>query len=198
MEVKKYLLKDIRDRLKKFKIPKNKNKIFQELCFCILVANTNLENTLKIWNKLKKYFLNCSKKDLSKKLKNLGYRFYNKRAEYIVYNRRFLEIIPEKLKTLKEGELREWLVKNIKGFGYKEASHFLRNMGYKNFAILDRHILNFLAKNKIIPKIPKTLTKKNYLQIENILKRIAERRNMNLAELDLLIFYLETEKLPRK
>jgi N-glycosylase/DNA lyase len=198
MEVEKSLLKDIRDRLKKFKIPKNKNKIFQELCFCILVANTNLENTLKIWNKLKKCFLNCSKKDLSKKLKNLGYRFYNKRAEYIVYNRKFLEIIPEKLKTLNEDELRKWLVKNIKGFGYKEASHFLRNMGYKNFAILDRHILNFLAKNKIISRIPKTLTKKNYLQIENILKRIAERRNMNLAELDLLIFYLETEKLPIK
>jgi len=198
MNINKKLLKEIKNRLKEFKRIEDENLLFKELCFCILVANTNLEKTLEIWRKINNGFLEYNKQKLSLELKSLGYRFYNKRAEYIVYNRRFLKIIPEKLKTLKEDELREWLVKNIKGFGYKEASHFLRNIGYKNFAILDRHILNFLSKNKIISQISKILTKKVYLQIENILKRIAKKKNMSLAELDLLIFYFETGEIPRK
>ncbi|GAJ17855.1 unnamed protein product, partial [marine sediment metagenome] len=36
--------------------------------------------------------------------------------------------------NIDEIKLREWVVKNFKGLGYKEASHFLRNIGYKNFA----------------------------------------------------------------
>jgi len=38
----------------------------------------------------------------------------------------------------------EWLVKNLTGLGYKEAGHFLRNIGSGKIAILDRHILRNL------------------------------------------------------
>jgi len=90
------------------------------------------------------------------------------------------------------------LVENIKGIGLKESSHFLRNLGFENFAIVDRHVLKILKEREVIDKIPKTLTKKRYLEIEEKLKNIAKSLNLNLAELDLYLFYLDTKKIPQK
>ena len=94
----------------------------------------------------------------------------------------------------KNDELREWLVKNVKGIGYKETSHFLRNIGFDDFAIIDFHIIDILAKYDLIEK-PKALTRKKYLEIEKILKKIAEKSGLNLAELDLYLWYMETGKI---
>jgi N-glycosylase/DNA lyase len=93
-----------------------------------------------------------------------------------------------------EAQLREWLVKNVKGIGFKEASHFLRNIGYSNLAILDFHIINVLVKHRLVEK-PKTLTKKHYLEIEMLLRDIAEKASLTLAELDLFLWYMETGKI---
>ncbi|MEM2743849.1 MAG: N-glycosylase, partial [Nitrososphaerota archaeon] len=60
--------------------------------------------------------------------------------------------------------------------------------------ILDFHIIDLLAKYGLIEK-PKTLTRKRYLEIEKILKEIAEKLNINLAELDLYLWYLSTGKI---
>jgi N-glycosylase/DNA lyase len=198
MNIDKKLLKEVRNRLKEFKRIEDEDLLFKELCFCILVANTSLEKTLEIWKKIDDGFLKYNKKQLSLKLKSLGYRFYNKRADYILYNRKLKKIIKEKIKELSAFYLREWLVKNLKGIGFKEASHFLRNIGFKDFAILDRHILRFLYKNKIINEIPSNLSKRKYLEIENKLKNLADKLNITLSELDFLIFYLETGTLPKK
>jgi N-glycosylase/DNA lyase len=198
MNIDKKLLKEIRNRLKEFKRIEDEDLLFKELCFCILVANTSLEKTLEIWKKIDNGFLKYNKKQLSLKLKSLGYRFYNKRVDYILYNRKLKKIIKEKIKELSSFYLREWLVKNLKGIGFKEASHFLRNIGFKDFAILDRHILRFLFKNKIIKEIPSNLSKRKYLEIENKLKNLADKLNITLSELDFLIFYLETGTLPKK
>jgi N-glycosylase/DNA lyase len=198
MNIDKKLLKEIRNRLKEFKRIEDEDLLFKELCFCILVANTSLEKTLEIWKKIDNGFLKYNKKQLSLKLKSLGYRFYNKRVDYILYNRKLKKIIKEKIKELSAFYLREWLVKNLKGIGFKEASHFLRNIGFKDFAILDRHILRFLFKNKIINEIPSNLSKRKYLEIENKLKNLANKLNITLSELDFFIFYLETGTLPKK
>src|SRR5438093_13545617 len=69
-------------------------------------------------------------------------------------------------------ELREWLVENVKGLGYKEASHFLRNIGLgEGFAILDRHILRNLHRLGVITEIPVSITKKRYMKNETNLCR---------------------------
>ena len=75
-------------------------------------------------------------------------------------------------------KIRQWLVDNIKGLGYKEASHLLRNIGYRNLAILDRHILRNLQKLKIINIIPKNLNKNNYLSIEREFYQFSKKINM--------------------
>lgn len=188
----------IKNRLEEFRIDKNNSEeLFTELCFCILVANNSVEKTKKIWENINKGFLNLSEEELRDRLKLLGYRFYKKRANYIISARKYIGEI-KKILRLDEKEAREWLVKNIKGLGFKEASHFLRNMGYRNFAILDRHVLRVLLKYEIIDEIPKTLTKKKYLEIENKLKKIGEKLKISLAELDLYLFYLATGKVCEK
>ena len=183
-------------RIEEFKknIKKSSEEIFKELCFCILTANFNAERSIRIQNELGDKFLTLSQTQLRDELKKLGYRYPNLRAKYIVKARKYKGSLKSIVESSDDHELREWLVKNVKGIGYKEASHFLRNIGYTNFAIVDFHILNLLERYNLIKK-PKSLTKKEYLRIENLLRKIAKKLDLNLAELDLYLWYLETGKI---
>lgn len=178
------------------KLGKSSNsEIFNELCFCILTANFNATRCIKIQNEIGNGFLTLSKKELIKKLSEHGHRFPRMRAKYIVEARMYKNSIKSIINSFEdEKELRKWLVKNIKGLGYKEASHFLRNIGFDNLAIIDFHIIDVLVRYKLI-KRPKTLTKKKYLKIENILKKIANKSRLSPAELDLYLWFMETGKV---
>lgn len=169
--------------------------IFTESCFCVMTANCSAEKCIEIHEKINKDFLKLSQEQLSQRFKELGYRFPNLRAAYICENQNFIQNLEDNLNNhVEEEELREWIVKNMKGLGYKEASHFLRNIGFKNYAIVDFHIIDVLAKYNLIEK-PKTLTKRKYLEIEEKLNQLAGKLNLNLAELDLYLWYLETGKI---
>jgi N-glycosylase/DNA lyase len=199
-DLKQKIGENVKNGLKVFEKNRNlsKEEKFIELCFCILVANSSMEKTFNIWKEIGNEFLILSKEQLSKRLKELGYRFYNKRAEYIVEARNKVDLLEEILKSDNEIEIREKLVENFKGIGWKEASHFLRNLGYKNFAIIDRHVLKTLKEFGVIEKSPKYLNKKTYLEIENKLRELANKLKISLAELDFYLFYLSSGKLPIK
>jgi len=174
---------------------KSSKEIFKELCFCILTANFNAERGIEIQKRVGNGFLTLSEDELSQVLKELGHRYPNTRARYIVEARRFANTIKEILNSFRsEKEVREWLVKNIRGLGYKEASHFLRNIGFKDLAIIDFHIIDLLVKYDLIER-PKSLNKRKYLDIENLLRDIAKKSGMDLARLDLYLWYLETGKV---
>jgi N-glycosylase/DNA lyase len=187
----------IDSRIKEFKgiCKKSDKNIFNELCFCILTANFNAERGIKIQKEMGNGFSKLSREKLAKKLKELGHRYPNTRAEYISEARQHRGSLKEKISSFEhERELREWLVKNVKGLGYKEASHFLRNIGFENLAIIDFHIIDILERHDLIRR-PKTLTKGKYLEIEDLLRIIAKKLGMNLAELDLYLWYAETGKV---
>ncbi|MBY9016700.1 MAG: N-glycosylase/DNA lyase [Candidatus Lokiarchaeota archaeon] len=170
-------------------------KIFEELCFCILTANCAAKSCIEVQKRINTGFLKYSEEELRSKFKEYGYRFPNIRAKYIVEARNHVLDIKKKINSsIDEMMIREWLVKTIKGLGYKEASHFLRNIGFKNIAIIDFHIIDLLDKFGIIQK-PKTLTKKKYTEIEQILKIIGARVNLDLDELDLYLWYMETNEV---
>ncbi len=176
---------------------KNKEKIFSELCFCILTANYTAEGGIRIQNALKNKFLTLSQEELEEKLRELKHRFPRKRAEFIVEAREKLNSLMSIINSNSgEQEIREWLVKNIKGLGYKEASHFLRNIGFKDIAIIDYHIIDILVRYGIIKK-PKTksLTRKRYLEIERVLRELSEKTGLALGELDLYLWFLETGRV---
>ncbi len=175
---------------------KESNEIFKELCFCIMTANCSAEMCIRVQDEIGDDFLTLQEAELAKCLKKVKYRFYNKRANYIDVSRKYKDNIKKIINSYEnENELRNWLVKNIKGLGYKEASHFLRNIGFKNLAIIDFHIIDLLIKNKLIDEKPKSLSKTKYLQIEEILKKMAGELNLTLGELDLYLWYMETGKI---
>jgi len=170
-------------------------EIFKELAFCLLTANYSAEGGIRIQRAIGDGFITLPKEELERRLRELGHRFPKARAEYIVEARRLLPRLKDILSSFRdERGLREWLAKNVRGLGYKEASHFLRNIGYKNLAIIDYHIVDVLVRYGIIER-PKSLTRRKYLEIESILEKIAEKTGLTLGELDLYLWYMETGKV---
>jgi len=178
----------IKKRLLEFKKMRGagKNKLFAELCFCLCTPQSKAVNCNEAVRRLEKTgdIFSGREKIIANQLKGLV-RFHNNKARYIVEARE---------KFLKNPKLtREWLVKNIKGLGLKEASHFLRNIGMgENLAIIDRHILTNLAKYGAIYNIPESISNKQYLVIEETMRRFSKNIGIPLAELDLLFWSNQT------
>ncbi|MEX2680450.1 MAG: N-glycosylase/DNA lyase [Candidatus Sigynarchaeota archaeon] len=170
---------------------------FKELCFCILTGNCGAEASLKIHAAIGEKFLTCScPEDFTILLKENGGRFYNNKGRFLASACRYRETLKQILDSFGDEQqaLREWLVGHIDGFGYKESSHFMRNVGYENVAIIDFHIINLLSAHGLVEK-PKALSKKKYLEIEGILRGIAGKADLNLGELDLYLWFMETGKI---
>ncbi|MFH1868454.1 MAG: N-glycosylase/DNA lyase [Candidatus Omnitrophota bacterium] len=192
--------KQIKQRLKEFKrLRKSKDEdIFVELSFCILTPQSKAVYCDKAVKELKetRMLFSGSVDDIRAGLKRV--RFPNNKAAYLVAargsfkNGRGLDIKSRLDKNDIIGT-RDWLVKNIKGLGCKEASHFLRNIGLGgDLAILDVHILRNLKKYKVVRDIPSSLSRKTYLEIEGKMRRFAEKIKIPLDELDLLFWSHQT------
>ncbi len=193
--------KKISNRLKEFKdFNKKKNsEWFSELCFCLLTSNSKAKTALKVQEKLgAEGFYNYCAEDVKNCIKECKHRFHNRKTEYII-NARDNKDIKKKVQRIinEKGQkkARKWLADNIKGLGYKESSHFLRNTGYFNVAILDRHVIRLLHEYDYISEFPTSITKKTYLEMEEILEKIAEELGMSLAELDLYMWYMKTGRV---
>jgi N-glycosylase/DNA lyase len=128
------------------------------------------------------------------------HRYPNERARYVAESRAFLEAdcnmqLRERLSGFdcSEGR-RDWLAreKGIKGLGYKEASHFLRNIGFRGYAILDKHVLRCLAELRIIAEPKPPNTRAAYLTIEAKLKSLTDEINIDFDEMDLVLWSLRT------
>lgn len=186
---------NIKKRLREFdKLREKREKdIFSELAFCIFTPGSKAVNCAQAVNCLKGSGLifNGSKGEISKVLRGLV-RFHNNKAAYLVDARK--SFTKSKIIGKSNFEAREWLVKNIKGLGYKEASHFLRNIGLGgDMAILDRHILKNLKKYQVIDEIPKPpINKTAYLAIEDKMRKFSKRIKVSLSELDLLFWSSQT------
>lgn len=169
---------------------------FSELCFCILTANSSAELGIRIQREIgAEGFLRLPEEELALKLKSFGHRFYLRRARFIVEARRHRGIKGVVQSFLDPKACRDWIVKRVKGVGLKEASHFLRNVGYANLAIVDRHVLRLVQKYRLAGAVPRTLTRKAYLNVEGALERLAGKAGLSLAELDLYLWYMETGKV---
>lgn len=186
----------VEERIRSFEeAGRDEESLFKELCFCILTANYTAEGGMKIQEALGEGLLTLERERLSEELRRLGHRYPEARAEYIVEARRLHGRLKETLRNMDEMMAREWLVREVRGLGYKEASHFLRNTGSKNLAILDRHILRFLLEKGLITEIPRSLNKSLYMRLEALMRAIAGKMGITTAELDLYIWYIMTGKI---
>ena len=203
--IKEYELKKdkIKQRLKDFKevFSQGNKAIFEELCFCILTPNASAKMGINAMNSLKPVLYTGNLQDLQNALKSSGYRYPNKRAEYILEVREFIKNelkfqLKEKIVSFKDkDELRDYIVNNIKGVNYKESSHFLRNIGFEGYCIIDKHILNCLTEFNILNSNQRPKNKKQYLEIEQKIKEFSSSLNINIDELDLLLWSHKTGEI---
>ncbi len=176
----------------------NEKYVFGELAFCILTPQSKAKSCFKALTDLIEngILYNGTPEEIEPFIRNV--RFLKRKSQYLVIAReQFTKKGSIKIKDFIESfsdvfELRQWIVDNVKGIGYKESGHFIRNIGKgQKVTILDRHILKNLLKYNVIDEIPKTLTKKNYLEIEKLMLEFSKKINIPADHLDLLFWYLE-------
>ncbi len=192
------LKKQIEQRLQEFTAKKNENEIeiLKEFVFCTLTPQSKAKVCWQAVENLfnNKVYVNPTEENIKKFLK--GVRFPNNKAEFVANNLRKIKEDHFDLKKFVNSstpsqEKRMFLVKNFKGFGMKEASHFLRNTGHFDLAILDRHILRNLLELGVIEKVPESLSTKNYLAIEEKMKDFSNQIGIPFAHLDMLLWAKE-------
>ena len=196
---------EIRARLTEFdKVRQSEpdERLWEEMVFCFFTGGCSAKMGLRSIEAVRPFLLKGDFKQLSNALSGV-HRYPFARAGYVIASRDFLQEhcglqLRKKLENFPSDlERRDWLVKEkrIKGLGYKEASHFLRNVGFKGYAILDKHILRSMSELGIIddPKPPGT--RSQYLIIEDKLKGLAKLTKINFDELDLVLWSLKTGEI---
>ncbi len=193
---------EIRRRLKDFEAVWGKGSdlnLLEEMVFCFFTGGCSARMGLNSLEAVKPILLTGDQTEIASALVG-HHRYPNARAGYVVHSRDFLREhfnlkLRKKLGSFEcRLERRDWLVreKGIKGLGYKEASHYLRNIGFKGYAILDKHVLNCLAELKIIDEPKPPNTRSRYLMVEEKLKQLTEMTQIDFDELDLVLWSMKT------
>jgi N-glycosylase/DNA lyase len=188
----------IRSRLLEFAaVPPS--EYFYELIYCLLTPQSSAKHAEQVVSLLRNADFHT--KDINPepilRLKECYIRFHKTKSRHLLQMKDQFSIIAQKLSEPIEAlEFREWLVKNVLGLGYKEASHFLRNIGKKaDLAILDRHILRNLKRLGVIRSIPKSINRKQYLDIEKRFSKFSIDFGIAMDELDLVFWSMETGEI---
>jgi N-glycosylase/DNA lyase len=193
-------------RLAEFKeaYQKGDAAIFEELCYCILTAGSSAKMGMLTVEALRDLLQQGTLKELRQRARANRVRFWRVRPSYIIHTREYLrERCGLRMRSFIESfdtpeALRDFFAsdKGIKGLGYKEASHFLRNIGFSGYAILDKHILNSLREMGVIGKQTRPpATRARYLAIEKKQARFSRELGIDMDHLDLLLWSRKTGEI---
>jgi N-glycosylase/DNA lyase len=192
----------------------NEQELWNELCFCILSSNVPFEMAksafLQLLAKNLLYLPRIGPGTERQIARELSRPIYLPRAKDGSMRRfRFHALRPRNIvgawsclygssMTLLQildcydsgEEARLFLARTIPGLGMKEASHFLRNIRFSDsLAILDSHILSFLKRTALVnEQFPISLSPRRYMEIEQIMKAVADSCSLSLAVLDMTIW----------
>jgi N-glycosylase/DNA lyase len=185
----------IRTRLAEFALPKSEQDIFYEFCYCTCTPQSKAQHALAVVELLRERAFYHQPFDPTPILAQREHyiRFHRTKAQRLLLLReQFGEILHAFEREREPYALREWIVANVRGFGYKEASHVLRNLGYTELAIIDRHILRNLARFGVISKQTPPRNAAEYRAVERAFQNFADRCGVSLQTLDLLLWAVET------
>jgi N-glycosylase/DNA lyase len=182
-------------RLEDFKnVPED--QYFYELLFCLLTPQSSAVHCNAAANALKDAGFRECDIDPEPYLapSETGYvRFHKTKARRLLALKDSYADTHSALATYSnDKELRSFLVKNVNGIGYKEASHFLRNIGRLDVTIIDRHIITNFIRLGILTDKPTSISPKRYLELEAAFEELAAITNIPVPALDLLLWSRET------
>lgn len=184
----------IRARLEEFAAVPPDEYLF-ELFFCLLTPGSRAAHAEAVMAELRRAGFPERDVDPTPYLRDPRHyiRFHNQKARRLVSVASRRDTIRRMLADpeMDERARRAWLVENVDGLGWKEASHFLRNIGARGLAIIDRHVLKHLVRCNVLAEIPTAITGRRYLELEAAFIALAERAGLALQELDLLFWSME-------
>lgn len=199
--------KEIRSRLREFRNvwkTASDDRLWEEMVFCIFTAGASARMGLRSVEALRSLLLSGAHHEMSTALIAAGaHRFPNARPAYVVVTRDYLREsfsmrLRDRLQSFRDPiERRDWLAQDprVKGLGYKESSHFLRNIGFKGYGILDKHIVRCLNELGVIDSPKPPTTRARYLETENRMRQFAAGTGINFDELDLLLWSMKTGEI---
>lgn len=174
---------EIKKVLDRFSNKKCWSEIFYDMCFCICAPQTTFISNRKVIDELiRRDFYNndIEYNELREIVKPV--RFLRK-ADFLLYSKdRFTEVLETIDNNLSEKDKRLLLLKIVKGFGWKAASHFLRNVGAKDLAIIDTHVIKFMCWD-VLPT-----SGKQYLIMEEEFRKVAYKNDLTIAGLDAYVW----------
>ena len=172
--------------------------LFEELAFCVFAANSSAEMGLLAVELLRPVLHHGSLDDYKRSV-HKKVRFYNKRSEYLFFNREKLKELGIDLKHVVSDEdihvKRLFIKNNLKGFGLKESSHFLRNIGVKGLCIVDKHVLSVMKELGVLEVDEFPFKDSDYFRIESKIKEFADEHNLDVDVLDLAMWSFRTGKI---
>ena len=190
--------KMIRNISDNFKRIKSEEEIFYDLCFVLCSPQTKFDNNYKVNLELQKrdfYNKDILEEDLKQILKPV--RYYNNKARYLLEIKNNFKVIIQNLACValcsekypddsftRSKRMRDFLVSEIKGIGMKTASHFLRNQGHEELAIIDTHIIKFLSRQTGCD-----VANCSYIDLEIEFRNIAKENHVSPAELDIWLWH---------
>jgi N-glycosylase/DNA lyase len=185
----------IRSRLDEFRaVPQR--RWFYEMCYCLLTPQSSARQCALVASELERRGFQKKPFDAAPLLRSFegGYvRFHNVKAQRLLAAAEQWKQTRERLTTdMPDRHLRNTLAETVGGLGYKEASHFLRNIGRTDVAIVDRHIIRNLVRLTLLPAWPKSISRRRYMEIEALFEDLAVTLGIPIDELDLLLWRRET------
>lgn len=199
--------KEIRIKLSEFEAVWREGsdaRLWEELAFCIFTAGASARMGLNSVAAVRPLLLDGEPEEMTRVLRKTGaHRFPVARPRYIVTTREYLRAnfgmeLRKQLRSFSDPfARRDWLAqeKRIKGLGYKEASHFLRNIGIRGHAILDKHVVRCLAEVGVMKENKPPANRSKYLAIEEEFLRFARDIKINCDELDLVLWSMKTGEI---
>ena len=177
-------------------------RLWEELVFCIFTAGASARMGLRSIEAVRPLLADGAHEELAAALTGV-HRYPRSRSGYIVVTRDYLRAdcslcLRARLNSFADPSVRrDWLARTsgIKGLGYKEASHFLRNVGWRGYAILDKHILRSLSELGVIASPDPPTTRARYLATEEALRRFARTARIAFDELDLVLWSMKTGEI---
>jgi N-glycosylase/DNA lyase len=198
---------EIRQRLREFRKVWHAGsdaRLWEEMVYCIFTAGASAKMGLRAVEAVRPLLKSGKPKAMTRALVAAGaHRFPNARPHYVVTTRDYLKAscamrLRDQLERFQDPvERRDWLAseRRIKGLGYKESSHFLRNIGFKGYAILDKHIVRCLSELSVIDSPKPPATRSRYLETESRMQRFANDIGIDFDELDLLLWSMKTGEI---
>ena len=172
-----------------------KREYFFEYLFCLLTPQSNAQKCWQAVKAIKK--LDKIDRETVREILRTRTRFHNNKSLYLIEAINNWNVVEKQLEEQEDiVKLRNWLADNVKGYGLKEASHFLRNIGRSGnkIAILDRHILRNLKSLGIIEE-ERIKNKNSYFDIEKRFIFFSEEIGIPIDHLDLLFWSRENGEI---